>query len=186
MLEQVSGDWRSSAGTQALFPPPASVLASHARIASAVCYAARAAVAIERLKGQHRAPLHGLLRPRLRCTNTVIGYRLRVRPQADFVSRRGGRRRAFRVGPYVVVDVGEVGPRRMTSATLRHAHPYSDRAIVLSQCHDGASGGSSGRFGRPWLVEAGPASRLAVSGAARSGRLLPLPPPGPRGRHRGG
>ena len=29
--------------------------------------------------------------------------------------------------------------------------------------------------------EAGPASRLAVSGAARSGRLLLLPPPGPTG-----
>ena len=42
----------------------------------------------------------------------------------------------------MVVDVGEVGPRRMASATLRHAHPYSDRATVLSQCHDGASGGS--------------------------------------------
>ena len=47
----------------------------------------------------------------------VIGYRFKVGPQADFVSRRAGRRRAFRVGPYVVVDVGEVGPRRMTSAS---------------------------------------------------------------------
>ena len=58
----------------------------------------------------------------------------------------------------MVVDIGEVGPRRMASATLRPAHPYSDRATVLSQCHDGASGGSLLGVGRPWR---GKLARLA-------------------------
>ena len=51
----------------------------------------------------------------------------------------------------MLVDVGEVGPRPiMASATLRHALPYSDRAAVLSQCHDGSSGGSLLGVCRRW------------------------------------
>ena len=75
----------------------------------------------------------------------------------------------------MLVDVGEVGPRPMTVVALGPTRPYSDRATVLSQCHDGSSGGSWVPRRSALAGETGPASQLAASGRSSIGAFASAP-----------
>ena len=69
----------------------------------------------------------------------------------------------------------------MTVAASSPTRPYSDRAPVLSQCHDGASGGSQTPRGSALAGEAGPASQLAASGRSSIGAFASAPTTRARG-----
>ena len=69
----------------------------------------------------------------------------------------------------------------MTVAASSPTRPYSDRAPVLSQCHDGASGGSQTPRGSALAGEAGPASQLAASGRGSIGAFASAPTTRARG-----